>query len=446
MWHSWGKNPHGGYFNRPDQIDGDNNGMQALSDLLEGIYMWPDYPRRTPALNFSLKESGKSRADLWALAAMTAVEFGIAKTNMMCENITSEYTMGGCSQRDDEEDCQIEMERAFVFKTGRKDCTFEPAAEDRPYWHDEDEVHPNPHGSGRITADFFTEHFNLNSRETVAHTFGRTRSPTSLFRFGWTSHNMPLFNNRYYRNLINEDSWFIPSNQDCKKLGDAFGKWTKTKFMIEANRDSVGGGPIQFLRFQDACPNCENPDGPNYGGSECCDPANIPEGLQCSPECQKYQAVDGAVETMLNCDMGLYQGFQVEDDWRPVGCAGLERFNYTMWSKRFIIPNDKNEITHFENKSLCFRVSLDDNPVHVILDICEKDPTIFERCNYNEATGKITLENENLSGWNLCALLPYNAENPVMVVNNREDDGCDWYYDQFLGVIQSKTNPEWCIG
>ena len=102
------------------------------------------------------------------------------------------------------------MEIAFIFKSGRRDCTFEPASEDRPYWHGMDEVHPNPHGNGKITVDFFKDHFDLNSREVVAlmgaHTYGTMRTQNAMFRYGWTSNNMPLFNNRYYSSLVNEDS------------------------------------------------------------------------------------------------------------------------------------------------------------------------------------------------------------------------------------------------
>merc|ERR1719348_529677 len=97
---------HDGYLDRPDVKDGDNNGMQVVSDILEGIYTNKDFPSRTPSLQASLQESGKSRADLWALAAMTAVEFGISTNNMRCRNITSEYNEEGCSFRDEEEDCR----------------------------------------------------------------------------------------------------------------------------------------------------------------------------------------------------------------------------------------------------------------------------------------------------------------------------------------------------
>ena len=233
-----------------------------MSDMLEGIYIWPDYPSRTPVLSVSLQESGKSRTDLWALAAMTAVEFGIETTNMRCSQETNEYNSDGCSQRDDESDCEVEVERAFIFKSGRRDCTFEPSSPDSPCSHDKQEVHPNPHGSGRITVDFFKTHFNLNSREVVAlmgaHTFGTMRTQNAMFRYGWTSYNSPLFNNRYYRNTVNQDSWYIPTG-DCEKIGDAWGKKTKTKFKIKANRDSEGGGPVQYLMYQEACPDCSHP-------------------------------------------------------------------------------------------------------------------------------------------------------------------------------------------
>ena len=152
----------------------------------------------------------------------------------------------------------------------------------------------------------------MNSREVVAlmgaHSFGKMRTPTSLFHFGWTSVNQPLFNNRYYRILRNDDSWYIPTT-DCNKIGNAVGDLPQSKMMIKANGHSIGGGPIQFMRYQDACPDCEHPDDPNYGGEECCAPENIPEGLICNPECQKYRIVEGSAETMLNCDMGLYLDF-----------------------------------------------------------------------------------------------------------------------------------------
>ena len=38
-----------------------------------------------PALNVSLKASGKSRADLWAFAVITALEYAIENNDLACD-------------------------------------------------------------------------------------------------------------------------------------------------------------------------------------------------------------------------------------------------------------------------------------------------------------------------------------------------------------------------
>ena len=146
--------------------------------------------------------------------------------------------------------------------------------------------------------------------------------------------------------------------------------------------------------------------------------------------------MSGNDETLLNCDMGLYLGFDLEDSWRTVGCAGLERFNYTMWSKRFIMPFHNHEIRHFDKKSLCFRVeqnpadSLDSDPVRVILDTCMQKPYNLERWSYNETDGKISLS--QLPEWKLCALVKNLSEDLDLVVSHHKWEAFHWYYNQFL--------------
>ena len=71
-------------------------------------------------------------------------------------------------------------------------------------------------------------------------------------------------------------------------------------------------------------------------------------------------------------------------------------------------------------------------------------PYSLERWSYDETTGKIRLD--QLPGWNLCALIKDLSDDLDLVVRHHDWQGCDWYYDQFLGIIQSKDHPEWCIG
>ena len=62
-----------------------------------------------PALSSSLKSSGKSRADLWALAAITAVEFGIETNNMVCDGSYNANPRGECSHVKETNDCLVSI-------------------------------------------------------------------------------------------------------------------------------------------------------------------------------------------------------------------------------------------------------------------------------------------------------------------------------------------------
>ena len=68
------------------QAGGGNNGLQPTVELLEAIYTVPDFPANSPILHASLAQAGKSRADLWALAALVAVEWGVETNNLVCED------------------------------------------------------------------------------------------------------------------------------------------------------------------------------------------------------------------------------------------------------------------------------------------------------------------------------------------------------------------------
>ena len=67
----------------------DNNGLQPTVEMLEAIYTVPDFPNQSPVMATSLFESGKSRADLWALAAVLAVEYGIETNDDKCRDPAS---------------------------------------------------------------------------------------------------------------------------------------------------------------------------------------------------------------------------------------------------------------------------------------------------------------------------------------------------------------------
>merc|ERR1712012_1538375 len=100
----------------------DNNGLEYVAKVLEAMYINPRYPNGTPRLKVSLKETGKSRADLWALAAIAAVEFGVENNNMACEG--PEVYLDGiqpvnsqCTTSVNSTSCKVVMPRSIKFQT-----------------------------------------------------------------------------------------------------------------------------------------------------------------------------------------------------------------------------------------------------------------------------------------------------------------------------------------
>ena len=60
-----------------------------------------------PSLNVSLEDSGKSRADLLAFAAIVAVEFAIETNNMVCDGTFDNNPMVQCHQEQGKPNCMV---------------------------------------------------------------------------------------------------------------------------------------------------------------------------------------------------------------------------------------------------------------------------------------------------------------------------------------------------
>ena len=96
--------------------------MSQVVRVLEVMYTTLDYPKVAPALNVSLKDSGKSRADFWAFAAHVALERTIERANWGCEydfNQRQQITL-----LESREKCDIKLTSHFPtrFMYGRADC------------------------------------------------------------------------------------------------------------------------------------------------------------------------------------------------------------------------------------------------------------------------------------------------------------------------------------
>ena len=63
-----------------------NNGLGPTLEILEKMYKDPSFPPRSPVMSLSLFDQGISRADFWAFATISAVEYGIEMNNIMCDD------------------------------------------------------------------------------------------------------------------------------------------------------------------------------------------------------------------------------------------------------------------------------------------------------------------------------------------------------------------------
>ena len=88
-------------------------------EVLEAMYQVKSFPRWAPTLTKSLRESGKSRADLWALAGIVAVEYGIETNNMKCRDPSS---TGGCHHLQAQPGCSIMLNTTIPFRQGCYFC------------------------------------------------------------------------------------------------------------------------------------------------------------------------------------------------------------------------------------------------------------------------------------------------------------------------------------
>ena len=385
----WGLEPF------DDVKETNNNGLGYTVEVLEEIYTNPEFPSgMAPALEVSLQESGKSRADLWAFAAITAVEYGIETNNAVCDDTFDndvDAPKAQCNQEKGEPHCKVNVpEGGLKFQTGRKDCT---EFGDKLYKATKAENHPSPVGSGNMTAEFFHQDFGFTTRETAAimgaHTMGRFHPSISLFRYVWTTSATVSFNNHYYKNMVLEDRYAFDETDSCNLLGNK-GKKPETRWLARVREYTYNGGPATWIHENFRGPNCHKTQkqlgNQNWSREECCDGEDPKEGANC----ERWVFNFGKDEMAMNAEMGLYFDFDVDEDGMPFGCAGLEYFKARNWDKKAkfttsVKPNgdvnpdkpwkdiDKFEYVGVECPKNNLAIPEGSTPVHQVLEEYAKD-------------------------------------------------------------------------
>jgi hypothetical protein len=330
------------------QNETDNNNLLWIGLVLEEIYTKLDYgPFETQSV--SLFQSGKSRADLWAFAGLVAVQKTIENNNNKC----NDDLPAPCLLQVDSSSESCRLEAGIPnFRTGRSDCV-PNCGEDQPnFCTTEMENHPDPHGNGNKTAQFFADDFGLNVQEAVAllgaHTLGRTHRTTSFFsNKPWTPQGQSDWNNFYYVNGVNKtgfrfaDPAILGIDVDQCNLntvsaftGDEKGMPVPIKFRVKSERGTSNHGPWNWQLFSTDCKaqKCQEisiANGGMYHENSCCHWLEFCTNNEddCPFETTAFNSPNFVSMNinMLNVDMGFVFNFQTDADGRPYGCPGLDK-------------------------------------------------------------------------------------------------------------------------
>jgi len=224
-----------------------------------------------------MKEKNYSRADLWAFAAMLGFQHGVKQNNLACDG----EWKNGCGHfraLKFMDDCKIDIETKLAFKFGRKDCV----PENKPGNHDDNwgrdflttrpELHPETHGNGPTTVDFFKEQFGLEAKYAIvllggAHSMGKLNKRNSGFdKYPWTNDQEGLFNNQMLRNYAQRPQYSFHCSGMNKTLGkrqpiwvgNATGHPAETGYMLIKkamikDKDGKNNGPYLFQKLTYSC-------------------------------------------------------------------------------------------------------------------------------------------------------------------------------------------------
>jgi hypothetical protein len=311
-----------------------NRGLEGIVEYLEEVY------ETTLSSGQSLKEGGKSRADLWAFAAIKSVDFGIKVNNDACRGVNnpmrSKKTV--CLQDiDDLEKCLTHAD-PIVFQTGRRDCVKEGDFE-KPYMQDKRENAPSNDLPGYKLAKFFKEDFGFEGRETVAimgaHNMGNFHHTVTGFWYTFVTQQEDAMNNQYYRNMALRDEWYLEEEHgfsNCRRQSMANGTKGKAIWRMKAQSAFTDRTPVEWIQFKFICPNCEwvsrNKWPSGYTeGDKARDRAACngkPADMECKPGSEDWRFVWGRDESGTSSDMGMYYDFHVDEQGFPYGCADLD--------------------------------------------------------------------------------------------------------------------------
>jgi len=333
----------------------DNNDMSRIVKALEKVYKTTDWPPTYtgPAPQQSLRDSGKSRADLWAFAGWVALERSVERANHACEH--DKFGRQQIPILEGPDKCDIKLTRVHKFRHGRKDCVPDEPDPELPYKTWKPEVQPKLMGTGEETVRFMEENFNMSAIEFIAlsavHSVVQARATLGT-KYVWFGN--AYISNMYHKMITNKPTYFIDTGtivnagknkgeygrknataQYFTYFGDSEGKPVARRgWVVNCQRqwNTTEGGPC-FMRptheinRQDCFDGLDEEGRPTvYRGTVACQNVTIDENLAQRGGfgvSVNEAAFDGAFA--LPYEIGLYKQFEMSPvNYRPIGCPGID--------------------------------------------------------------------------------------------------------------------------
>merc|ERR1712002_1398627 len=347
-----------------------NNKLQMTARSLELIYTLTDWPLSSPALSRTLRVSGKSRADLWQLAANVGVEMAVNETNDDCR-VKKWHKQLHVTATEGWEKCEMKAHKEIPFQYGRVDCVPDQAKKWTPYPFEatEEEKHSNPYGVANNVLKDLKEGFGLTARESIslmaAHglqcqTHNYEQGAKYKWFGGWALSNIyfKYLNGKTYLrgNPLGPESFnHRGSSGDERReggldgdyfVGDKFGNpvdgtgW-RLICTFGWNTTNQDGGPCHFRPTNTGCRTHQNPDldlrkscfDPKLLGGErrnnipgcedaTIDPVTLVQtgGPRAAPPCRNEGWSFGLVY-----EVSLVLNFTVDGENHPRGCGPLDK-------------------------------------------------------------------------------------------------------------------------
>jgi len=333
----------------------DNNGMDQITAKLELIYSTINWPFVNSSHEVSLQQSGKSRADLWQLAGLVALERTMERANRACD--LDYHARQQVTLLESREKCEIKLTKPLKFQTGRIDCISNDT-KGRHYISPKPERHSLLLGNAKHAIDFAKETFGMDAERFAAlqAIHGIVHNPANMgLKYTWFGSG--YLSNMYFKMIGNKPRYRFErggdlsfgethneDNKDCSNcfktaIGDpdgnpvAYSGW-RASCMMAWNTSE--GGPCLLRPIPASSSDAPNPDKMAFHN---CVKEVAPNGTIIWHEGWSRRCKDTWVD-----DRGVEHGSPLQGvepaptgPWHPNGTDHQSRHNQG-WSNMFAFP------------------------------------------------------------------------------------------------------------